>query len=130
MKNKELKVKQMKFACKYKTDRKYRKIVDKIHYDNLGTDSLNIAKLWYSPVGYNKMILVEHRILTKGCEILNESDDDADWLIAYEVKNEKDENRLNELLAETIDSEASLSELKESMADFAERVYAQCCCAS
>lgn len=130
MKDKELKGKQMKFACKYKTDRKYRKIVDKIHYDNLEMDSVNIARLWYSPVGYNRTILIEHQILTRGCLKANESYDESDWLIAYEVKNEKDDDHSKELFAETIDSEVSLTELKESMAELAERVYAQCCCAS
>ena len=112
----------MKFDCNCNNELEFRKMVDKIHDAKDGFNFEVGARLWYAPDGFNKTIMVEYQVTTRECRELLENDDEPDWLTAYEVDDENDDDVSYEIFTETIE-EIKLVGLENSMLDFANRVY-------
>lgn len=113
----------MRFECNCETDGTFAEMVDEMHKAETGVNFEIGARLWYTPEGFGKTIMVEYNITTQDCRDLVENQDEPDWLTAYEVDNEQDCDCSNEIFTETTDNYISISALKEAMINFAKEVY-------
>ena len=113
----------MKFDCNCNNELEFREMVEEIHDAKDGFNFEVGARLWYTPDGFNKTIMVEYQVTTKECKELVENDDEPDWLTAYEVDDEDDDDCSDEIFTETIETNIKLAGLEDSMLDFAKNVY-------
>ena len=113
----------MRFDCNCTNETEFEQMVDEIHEETLGYNYEIGARLWYTPKGFSKTIMVEYQVSTKTCREVTEDNDEPDWLTAYEVDDENDCDCSNEIFTETIETNIKLNGLKEAMLDFAESVY-------
>ena len=112
----------MRFECNCQNENEFQYMVNEIRNEKWGTSFEVGARLWFTPNGFNKSIMVEYQITTKDCRELVENDDEPDWLTAYEVDDENDDDVSMEIFTETID-DMKLAGLENSMIDFAKSVY-------
>lgn len=115
----------MRFDCNCKNEKDFKKMMDEIHNAKCGTNFEVAARLWYTPEGFDRTIMVEHQVTTRECKELVENDNEPDWLTAYEVDDEQDDDCSDEIFTETIEDNIKLAGLKESMLDFTKKVYAE-----
>lgn len=113
----------IRFECNCKTDIEFARMIYEIHKAETGVNFEIGARLWYTPEGLGKTIMVEYDMTTQDCRDLVENQDEPDWLTAYEVDDEQDCDCSNEIFTETTDNYISISALKEAMTDFAKEVY-------
>lgn len=113
----------MRFECNCKNEFEFQNMLDEVHNEKWGTNFEIGARLWYTPNGFNKTIMVEYQITTKDCKELVENDDEPDWLTGYEVDDENDDDCSDEIFTETIETNIKLKELEDSMLDFAKYIY-------
>lgn len=112
----------MKFSCNCKNETEFRTMVDEVHNEKWGTNFEIGARLWFTPDKLDKTIMVEYQITTKDCKEMLKNDDEPDWLTAYEVNDENDDDVSYEIFTETIE-DIKLMGLENSMLDFAKSVY-------
>lgn len=113
----------MKFDCNCKNDMEFVQMVNDVHDEKCGVNFEVGARLWYTPEGFDKSIMVEYQITTRECKEMLENDDEPDWLTAYEVDDENDDDCSEEIFIEAIESNFKLRGIKESMEDFAKSVF-------
>ncbi len=112
----------MKFDCNCKNEIEFAEMVNEVHDEECGFNFEVGARLWYTPDGFDKSIMVEYQITTRERKKLLESDDEPDWLTAYEVDDEDDDDCSDEIFTETIETNRKLHGLQEAMLDFAKYV--------
>lgn len=113
----------MKFDCNCKNEMEFADMVNEVHDAKWGTNFEVCARLWYKPNGFDKTIMVEYQVTTRECRELVENDDEPDWLTAYEVDDENDDDCSDEIFTETIETNIKLHGLKDAMFDFAKGVF-------
>lgn len=111
----------MKFECNCKTEAEFREMMDSIHAEDNGISFEVGARLWYTSERLGMVIMVEHQISTKTADLLSE-EDEPDWLTAYQVDDENDDDCSDEAFTETIEDNIKLAGLQGAMLDFAKRV--------
>lgn len=116
-------VPEYRFECNCKTDAELAEMLDEAHKAENGFNYEIGARLWYTPEGLDKTIMVEFDMTTQDCRDLVENQDEPDWFTAYEVDDEQDYDCSDEIFTETADNYISISGLKEAMADFARNVF-------
>lgn len=112
----------MKFECNCSTADQFDEMVEEIHRSKYGTYFEVGARLWHTDPKTGKVIMVEHQITTEDGRELAENEDEPDWLTAYAVDSEEDDDCSVEIYTKTIESNIRLAGLKEEMLDFAKRV--------
>ena len=115
----------MRFECNCNNESEFIKMMDTVHNERGGFNFEVGARLWYTPEGLGKTIMVEHQISTQTLKDLTE-DDEPDWLTAYEVDDEEDDDCSDELFTETIENNIKFAGLQNAMEDFAEMVFKRC----
>lgn len=120
----------LKFECNCRTEEEFTEMMDSVHNAENGVNFEVGARLWYRPEGTNDIIMVEHQISTRTAALaLNEDDpewdglNEPDWLTAYEVDDEFDDDVSQEIFTETIEDNITLHCLKDEMREFAQRVF-------
>ena len=115
----------MKFTCNCKTEKDFEEMLYGIHTTETGCNFEVGARLWFTPEGWNKSIMVEFQITTKDCKDLLENEDEPDWFTAYEVDDENDTDVSLEIFTEAVE-DFKLAALENEMLDFAKRVFKDC----
>lgn len=113
----------LRFECNCKTDAELAEMLNEAHKAENGFNFEIGARLWYTPEGLDKTIMVEYDMTTQECRDLVENQDEPDWFTAYEVDDEQDYDCSAEIFTETTDDYISVSDLKKAMTDFAKRVF-------
>lgn len=116
----------MRFECNCTNEAEFRCMVDEIRDEKCGFNFEIGARLWYTPEGFDKSIMVEYEVATKDNRELLEDDNAPDWLTAYEVNNEEDDDCSDQIDTETIDSEIRFDALEKTMLDFAKKIFEEC----
>lgn len=114
---------EYRFECNCETDVDLSAMLDRVHKATTGFNYEIGARLWYTPEGLGKAIMVEFEITTQDCRDLNEDPDAPDWFTAYEVDDEQDYDCSDEIFTETADNHISICGLQEAMLDFAKNVF-------
>ena len=120
----------LRFECNCKTEEDFAEMMDAVHKEEAGVNFWTGARLWYKPKGVDETIMVEHQISTREAAIVNNGDDpewdgsnEPDWLTAYKVDDEFDDDVSCEIFTETIEDNIKLAGLMDEMVDFAKRVF-------
>lgn len=113
----------MRFECHCETELDFKEMIDKIHEEKSGVNFEVGARLWQTSPDGGKTIMVEYQVTTKECKELVENDDEPDWLTAYAVDDEQDDDCSEEIFTETIETNIKLTGLNSAMAEFAEKVF-------
>ena len=98
-------------------------MVDELHKIKSGYNFEIGARLWHTPDGIDKTIMVEYQVATQDCRDITENEDEPDWFTAYEVDDEQDYDCSDEIFTETADNHISVCGLREAMLDFAKNVF-------
>lgn len=112
----------MKFECNCKTDRELREALAEIHNAEWGTNFEVVARLWYTGAD-NDTVMVEFQVTTMECRKLVEDMEEPDWIAAYSVENEDDDNPVCEVYLDPTDPIDSIEELKAAMLAVAKSLY-------
>ncbi len=115
----------MKFECNCKNEKEFAEMINAIHKEDSGWNFEVGARLWYTPDGWDKTIMVEYQITTDTAKQLV-GDDEPDWLDAYEVDNEDDDSCERHIDVESISSDIKFCDLGGVMLDFAKRIVKEC----
>ena len=113
----------MRFDCNCTNEMEFAEMVNEVHDAKWGTNFEVCARLWYTPEELGKSIMVEYQVTTMECKELVENDDEPDWLTAYEVDDENDDDCSDEIFMEAIETNIKLCGLQEAMLDFAKSVF-------
>lgn len=116
-------MKTVKFDCNCTNEEEFKQMLDEIHNEEWGTNFEVGARLWYTLTESNKTIMIEYQIATKDCRELVENDNEPDWFVAYEVKDENDDDCSKEIFEGETMSNIKFAELENLMLDFAKFVY-------
>lgn len=113
----------VRFDCNCKNENDFSTMLNEVHNEgDWGTNFEVGARLWYTLDGLNKAIMVEYQITTKDCKEMVENDSEPDWLVAYEVKNENDNDVSKEIFMVETENNVKLADLENCMLDFAKIV--------
>lgn len=113
----------MKFECNCSDEQEFEEMLKDIREDDSGWDFGVGARLWYSPEGYDRAIMVEYQVTTQSCRNLTGEPDEPDWLTGYLVDDEMDDDVSHEIFSETIEENIKLHGLKNAMPDFARKCF-------
>lgn len=116
----------MRFECNCMNETEFKEMLDEIRNEEFWTNYEIGARLWFTPEGFNKTIMVEYQIATKDCRELVGDDDVADWFTAYEVENEDDYDCSDEIDTDETDDGLMLCNLEKAMCDFAKKIFETC----
>lgn len=111
----------MTFRCNCTNEEEFAKMLDAIHKDDSGWNFAVGARLWYTPYGSNKTIMVEYQVTTDTAKQLV-GDDEPDWLEAYEVDDENDYSCSHTIDVESISPDIKFCDLGKDMLDFAKSI--------
>lgn len=112
-----------RFECSCETDAELAKMIDALHKTNSGFNYEIGSRLWYTPEGLDKTIMVEFDVATQDCRDLNENPDAPDWFTAYEVNDDQDYDCSDEIFTDVADNHISVCGLQEAMLEFAKNVF-------
>ena len=112
----------IKFECNCDNQMEFETMLNTVHNAITGFNFEVGARLWYTLDGLNKAIMVEYQMTTKDCRELVENDNEPDWFVAYEVKDEDDYDCSKEIFIEAAEENIIFAELENAMLDFAKFV--------
>lgn len=113
----------MKFVCNCSNESEFERMVEDIRKEDAGYNFEVGARLWYTPEEYDRAIMVEYQVCTQSCRDLFGESDVTDWLTAYLVDDELDDDVSHEIFSETIEENIRLLGLKDAMPDFAKKCF-------
>ena len=111
----------MKFECNCTNEEEFANMLDAIHKDASGWNFEVGARLWYTPAGWNRTIMIEYQITTDTAKQLV-GDDEPDWLEAYEVDDENDYSCSHTIDVDAISQDIQFRDLGAAMLDFAKSI--------
>ena len=113
----------MRFECNQNTNEEYRVLIDAIHEED-DQYSMNweiVSRMWITKE--NETIMIEHQVMTtKGKKTL-ESFNEPDWLGAYIVDDENDDDCSHPIDMTAISPDVSLEHAKIEMENFANKLF-------
>ena len=113
----------MRFECNCSNEQEFEKMLEDIRAEDAGWNFEVGARLWYTPEGFEKSVMVEYQVTTQTCRDLTGEPDEPDWLTAYLVDDEMDDDCSEEIFTETIEEGIRLHALEGDMLDFAKKSF-------
>ena len=112
----------MKFECNCTSPESLRELWENTRSEHTGFAFEVAARLWYTPDGWNRSILVEYQITTASGREMAENPEEPDYFTAYEVENENDMGCSIEIASIGIDNHVSFDNLVSQMMDFVKEI--------